>query len=135
MEIQALPKGLYKLLSEQNLLTPKMCYMNCLRAVLNMSINTYPDVTYVLCKVKYLNETLPHAVIKFSDNYYDPTLEPQQLHCHSHYEITYEISKEDLIRAMLDRFGKEKVGLMLNGELPFWPLILDNTGSPSFIDA
>lgn len=135
MRISKLPLDLYQLLESLSLTKPKQCFSNCLLAVLNMDSNIYPSPTYVLCDVTYLGKTLPHAVIKYENQYFDPTLEAQGYHELASYESHWECNKDQLIKMLFEKFGKHDLGLMLNGQKAFWPLVLNENGKPYFVDA
>ncbi|GIC06408.1 hypothetical protein Q9L41_18140 [Vibrio cholerae] len=135
MKVDNMPLNLYQLLESLDLMQPKQCFTNCLMAVLNMNSKIYPRSKYVLCNVSYLGGIFQHAVIKCGDRYFDPTLEAQGLHRLADYEYKWECTKTELMEMLFDKFGPHELPLMLEGERPFWPLVLNELDEPRFVDS
>ncbi|SDT18965.1 hypothetical protein [Pseudomonas granadensis] len=92
LEISSMPADLLGKLVAVGCTTPKHCYANCLYAVTNHLLAE----KYVLCYVEIQSgEKLGHALIKIGDNYYDPTLEPQNVRAVKYWLHT-EFSKEEV---------------------------------------
>ncbi|MBU6958016.1 hypothetical protein KRR23_09730 [Pseudomonas sp. CVAP len=110
IEISSLPKDLLGKLMMAGCTAPKQCYANCLSAVTNHLLAE----TYVLCYVEIASgEKLGHAVIKIGDNYYDPTLEPQNVRP-VRYWLHTEFSKSevrDFVRAQHEHIIKTNGGI------------------------
>lgn len=135
MQISDIPDELDELLSKLNLKAPKMCFMNCFLAVMNTLSDKNFEIHYILGTVTHNGHTFDHALIKYNENYYDPTLEPQGLHRSSVYSIEKEFSPSEIMQLMLSKFEQSHIKDMVYGKKPFWPLIKAKNGNFKFEDA
>jgi hypothetical protein len=135
MKISNLPKELDNLLTESNLKEPKMCFMNCYIAVMNTLSKDEFDLQYVLGTV-YTPEgdTFEHALIKWNGKYFDPTLEPQNLHHVCTYNIHKEFSSLEIVHMLKEKFEISHIKDMIFGKNPHWPLVKTQKGLYEFID-
>lgn len=136
LEVMDMPKSLNDLVNRLGLTKPKMCFMNSFLSVMQTLSKDEFDIHYVLVEITTdTGYKFDHAVIKWNGQYYDPTLEPQNLHKTTTYTLQKEFSPETIMKMMVEQFGLEHIKLMINGEAPFWPLQINKQGEYEFIDA
>ncbi|WP_283132292.1 hypothetical protein [Enterovibrio norvegicus] len=135
-EISDMPKELKDLVVRLGLTVPKMCFMNSFLTVMQTLSKDEFDIHYVLVEITSdTGYTFEHAVIKWNGHYYDPTLEPQNLHKQTKYRLQKEFSPETIMKMMIEKFGLDHIKLMIEGNAPFWPLKINEHGEYDFIDA
>lgn len=136
MQISDIPVELDVLLSGLNLKMPNRCFVNCYLAVMNTLSKNEFDIHYVLGTVTTADgHTFDHALIKWNEEYYDPTLEPQGLHRSSSYSIEKEFSPNEIIQLLTSTFDLDHIKDMIEGRKPHWPLVKTERGTFEFEDA
>lgn len=130
LSISPLPQDLQIFLNSLGLNKPNMCFHNCFLAVMNNLGKEKFKLTYVLAWVTHKQEKIrtQHALIKFNNMYFDPTLEPQNMLNDCDYELEREFDTSELIQLMISKFELPEIKKMIGGEKPWWPLAKTESG-------